>query len=131
MRAVALTLCISLVACFPNNPRARTISKISEGGAVLAGIVLLAVSNSGADCEAKGQPGVPDSNCRSNEGAISDIGLGLILVGLAGFIATVSTTPDDKPPQPILIEAPKPDPKPEPPKPATAATPSPGPATSN
>jgi hypothetical protein len=99
MRVVASLLCVTLLAaCFPENPKARTIAKISEGGAVLAGIAILAVANSGADCDAHGQPGVPDSNCQSSSGTASTIGLSMIVVGLLGFIATVSTTPVDKKP---------------------------------
>lgn len=99
MRVVASLLCVTvLAACFPENPKARTIAKVSEGGVVLAGIAVLAIANSGADCDAHGTPGIPDSNCQSSSGTASTIGLSLIVVGLLGFIATVSTTPVDKKP---------------------------------
>src|SRR3954470_12727284 len=115
MRALlASTLCLSLglTSCFPTNPRARTIAKLSEGGVIVAGIAMLSIVNSGAECDAKGQPGVPDSNCHSTANALGDIGFGLILTGLIGFIATVSTAPDDKPDPPAAVTAPPPPPKP-------------------
>lgn len=135
MRVVASLLCVTvLAACFPENPRARTIAKYAEGGVVLAGIAILAVANSGADCDAHGQPGVPDSNCQSSSGTASTIGFSLILVGLLGFIATISTTPPDKPtrtqlPPPVVSPQPMTLPPAQPQPPATIpATPPPTPA---
>ncbi|HEU0036618.1 MAG TPA: hypothetical protein VFQ53_38660 [Kofleriaceae bacterium] len=113
MRAVAglLTLSLLVPGCFPNNPRHRTIAKITEGGLIAGGVALLAVSNTGADCDSMSRPGVPTSDCKREAGVTGGIGLGLILVGMVGFIATVSTTPDTPAPA------------------ATAPTPAPVPAT--
>ena len=103
MRVVASLVAVAVLAgCFPENPRARTFAKYGEGASVLAGVIVLAVANSSADCEARGQPGVPDSNCRSTSSTATAVGLTAIIVGLVGFIATISTTPDEKkspPPQ--------------------------------
>jgi len=138
MRVVASLLCVTiLAACFPENPRARTIAKYSEGGAILAGIAILAVANSGADCDATGQPGVPDSNCQKSSGTASTVGFSLILVGLLGFIATVSTTPVDKKPittetVPAPVLTPQPPPMTTPavqPQPPAIPTKTPAPAT--
>jgi hypothetical protein len=75
---------------------------------VVAGIAILAIANSGADCDAHGQPGIPDSNCQSTSGTASTVGLSLIVVGLLGFIATVSTTPADNKRPITTITAPAP-----------------------
>ena len=85
-----------------------------------AGIALLAVVNSGADCDQEmGLGVVPDKNCKSNAGALGGLGLGLIIVGMIGFLATVTTTPDDPPPvvTPLPVAPPAPTP------PSTTPTP--------
>lgn len=106
MRAVAVVLSVALFGCFPHNEHARTISKITEGGVIAAGIGLELFANSGGSCSAP-MLGVPDSGCtsRPNAGFYSDVGFGLILAGLAGFIATISAAEDDQPtPPPIDIK---------------------------
>jgi hypothetical protein len=97
MRWLAVLLSLSLCACFPNNNKHRTIAKLTEGGLVAGGVVLLAVSNTQADC--MGGDAFPGdrADCKSDAGRISTLGFGMILVGLIGFIATVSTQPDDPP----------------------------------
>jgi len=133
MRAVAGLLSITVLAgCFPDNPRARTIAKITEGGLVVAGIGILAVTESSADCPPL-ITGGRDPNCAKNANTIGGLGFGMILVGLVAFIATVSTSPDDKKSPPIQEIKAKPEPppaaKPEPAKPvAPAPTPTPAPA---
>jgi hypothetical protein len=125
MRAVAALLSVAVLSgCFPNNPRARTIAKITEGGFIVAGIAILAVTQSSADCRPL-PSGARDPNCSNSANTIGDLGFGMILAGLVAFIATVSTTPDDKKsPPPIDIKAPPAEPaKPEPPKTAPAPTP--------
>lgn len=103
--------------CFPDNARHRTIAKYTEGGFLIGGIALLAVVNTGADCQPD-VAGMPDVACEDRAKLVGSIGLGLILAGLVGFIATVSTSPDDKPEPPAALpEAPKP---PEPAQPAAA-----------
>lgn len=129
MRAVALllSLAISTAACFPHNAGHRRIAKISEGAALAAGILLLATVGSTADCDAEMMtPGVPeDDGCKTSARIYSYLGLGLILGGLVGFIATVSTEPDDNPnttttvPKPDATPPTGPSPAPAPPAPPT------------
>ena len=95
MRAVAVLLSLSLVACFPNNARHRTFAKIAEGGLVAGGIAILAVSNTQADCDLNSRPGM-SMDCKSSRGFVSGLGLALIVAGMVGFFATVTTEPDDK-----------------------------------
>ncbi len=95
--ATSLALALSLTACFPNSAKHRTYAKLGEGTALAAGIGMLYFVNSGADCDQNRMPGDDTSSCRGNAKIVSTVGLGLILAGLSGFIATVSTTPDDKP----------------------------------
>ena len=98
---VALLVTLSLTACFPNSAKHRTYAKVGEGAALAAGIGILYMSNTGADCDQMG--GYDDaSSCRSKSQVLGSVGLGLILAGLAGFIATVSTSPDDQPEQPVV-----------------------------
>lgn len=95
--AVALLVSLSMTsaACFPHNEQHRTYAKFAEGGALVAGIVISGVSNSGADCDEKRAPGTEIKDCRSNAQLLSTIGVGLILAGLLGFVATVSTAEDE------------------------------------
>ncbi len=120
MRAAVafVTSCALLTgACFPDNEKHRTIAKITEGGFVVGGIVLLAAVNTGADCKPD-VAGMPDVDCEDKAKLVGSIGLAMILAGLIGFITTVSTSPDDKPDAPApLPEAPKP---PEPMQPMTS-----------
>ncbi|MGE0547736.1 MAG: hypothetical protein AB7O24_31615 [Kofleriaceae bacterium] len=126
MRFVALfvTFAVLVGGCFPHNARARRIAKFSEGAAILAGIGMLAVINSGADCEH--DPIMPNEPCKDKAEILGDIGLGLILAGLIGFIATVSTSPDDQGSTPAQ-SAPAPAPA-APAPPADPAQPAPAPA---
>ena len=99
MKAVVAALL--LTACFPNNPKARTYAKLGEGAALATGIGVLYFANSGADCDEMRPIGdETSSSCRSNANVLTAVGLGLIFGGLAGFIATVSTSPEDKPEPP-------------------------------
>lgn len=132
MRAVAALISLSVVlgACFPGNPKAQTYAKITEGAVAVAGITILAFVNTGADCDAMGIPGMPDTSCRDKATIVGDVGLGLLLAGLIGFITTISTSEDDKPsstatsPPPVAPASPKPAP------PATSpAEPAPVPPT--
>src|SRR5665647_3419102 len=95
--AVALVLSLTVMsgACFPNNPKHQTYAKIAEGGVLLGGIGLLFVTNTGADC-APQVSGMPDTDCEDKANLLGNIGLGLVLTGLIGFIVTVSTSGDDK-----------------------------------
>jgi hypothetical protein len=92
--AVAVVLTLTLSACFPNSAKHRTYAKIGEGAALATGIGILYVANSGADCDESRMVGV-ESSCRTNASIIGTVGLGLILAGMTGFIATISTSPDE------------------------------------
>lgn len=127
--AVALLVSLSLFAgaCFPNNKRHQMYAKLAEGGAIVAGIGMLYVVNSGADCDMMSAPGgQPDDDCKSKASVLGTVGLGLILIGLVGFIATVSTSEDDKLVTPTTTAPPAPTPAPTPePTPTPAPTPAP------
>ena len=106
---VALLLTVSLAACFPNSAKHRTYAKLGEGAAVAAGIAILYTVNTGADCdEMRSVADETSSSCRGSAQVLGGVGLGLILAGLAGFIATVSTSPEDKPDVPANTLAPTP-----------------------
>ena len=137
MRAVALAVTLSLVSaqigCFPDNPKQRTIAKLTEGGVLAAGIIMEALTNSTADCTVS-TPGEPDSGCKSSASFYGDVGVVLILAGLVGFISTISTTPDDdnKPKQTIHALTPPAKPAfqpaaapPQPPAPTPVTAPAP------
>jgi hypothetical protein len=93
MRAVALILSIAVAGCFPHNQKARTISKYAEGGLIVAGIGLefIASTKTGADCDAMGMAGMSSSSCHASGTALGGVGLAMILAGVTGFIATIST----------------------------------------
>jgi hypothetical protein len=143
MRSVALLLSFSLAAasggCFPHNSKHRTYAQLTEGGMIVGGIGILTVVGTGADCDVKMVGDMSSDSCKTRASVIGNVGLGLILAGLVGFIATVSTAEDDKPaakpdaipPTPPTPPAPAPI-APTPPEPAnttnTQAT-EPAPAT--
>jgi len=116
--ALVLSLTVMSGACFPNNPRHQTYAKIAEGGAILGGIGLLAVVNTGADCAPK-VSGMPDTACEDKAALLGNIGLGLVLAGLIGFIVTVSTSGDDKVATSTTTPTPTPTPTPAPIAPPT------------
>lgn len=106
MRIVAFVVSLSMLGCFPNSPQKRTYAKWTEGGMIAAGIALNFVVNSEADCDAMAPTPGTTSSCKTNGAVLGDVGFGLILAGLVGFIATISTAEDDKPtPPPIDIKA--------------------------
>jgi hypothetical protein len=138
--AVALLLASSLFAgCFPHNSRDRTIAEIVEGGIAVSGVVVEGFVQSGADCTMMAAPGEPPLKCESNASVGGGIGVALILAGVVGFIATISSAEDDDKPAVIEIKA-KPEPAPAPsdataapvmapaPTPTPVATPAPAPA---
>ena len=97
MKAVVALLCsvAVLTGCFPNNPQHRTYAKYAEGGALIAGIAVSAFTNTGADCDSMEMPGPNvDNNCRTKAQWLGTLGLALILGGLLGFVATISTAED-------------------------------------
>ena len=87
---------MTLAGCFPHDPHKRTIAKFAEGGALVGGIAISAFANTGADCDNNANmPGQDPSNCRSTAKWLSTLGVTLILAGLLGFVATVSTAEDE------------------------------------
>lgn len=95
MRAVvALVLCISVTACFPGEPVKQRYAKLAEGGTLVAGIAMLAVVNTGADCDMQVGLGMPKGECKGHANLVGGIGLALIIAGLVGFAATVTTAND-------------------------------------
>lgn len=120
--AVALMLVASLgTGCFPHSARNRTIAEIVEGTVATGGVVIEGFVQSGADCDMTHAPGAPPVSCKQSASTAGGIGVALILAGLVGFIATISTSEDDnETPKPIEIKA-----KPE--APATTAAPVPPP----
>lgn len=102
---VALLASVSLLGCFPHNARNRTIAKASEGGAILAGIAISAFANTSADCDMMAMPGINDSGCHSKAQWLTTAGVVLIVGGLLGFVATVSTAEDESKPAPVEIKA--------------------------
>lgn len=106
--AVALALSVSLLGCFPNNARHRTYAKYAEGASLVTGIIISAVANTGADCDQMSMAGV-DNNCRDKAKWLSTAGVILILVGLVGFVATISTAEDDSESTPRVLSREKTD----------------------
>lgn len=97
MRAIAVVVSIAILGCFPHNKPMQRYSKYAEGGAIVSGIGLEFLANTGADCDLMGGPGsAPSQNCHSHATLLGDLGVGLMLAGLLGFVATVSTDETDK-----------------------------------
>jgi len=105
MRPVALAVSALLLAgCFPTNPRARTIAKYSEGGLVIGGLVVEGLTYSITNCTMPG-PGETTGTCSPKTPWLGDVGLALILGGIVGFVATITTEPEAKKPPTIDIKA--------------------------
>ena len=105
-----------LGGCFPHNPKARTYAKVAEGTALLAGIAISAFANTAADCDQMTVSGLNagEASCRSGAQWASAAGIALVVGGLLGFVATVSTAEEEKPKAVEIKEvAPAPEPKPE------------------
>jgi hypothetical protein len=95
-----------LPGCFPHSARNRTISEIVEGGLAVSGVVVESFVQSGADCDMTHAPGAPPVTCKQDAALGGGIGVALILAGVVGFIATISTSEDDDAkPKPIEIKA--------------------------
>lgn len=96
MRAVAVVLILSLVAgCFPHDAHRRTLAQLIEGGTLGVGIGMEYFANTSADCDQMKATGGVVASCDTTRQTIGSIGVGLILAGLVGFIATISTAEDD------------------------------------
>jgi hypothetical protein len=104
---VALLLTASMtVGCFPHDPHKRTLAQFAEGGAVVGGIALEAFVSTGADCDMMTKIGAPpDPNCHSKSATLGGVGVALILAGLLGFVATISTAEEAKEPPKVDIKA--------------------------
>jgi len=109
MRAVSLILALSLLGCFPHNRGARRISQLTEGGLIVSGIVLESFVKTGADCDQMLGGSTSSASCHSRNAVFGGVGVALILGGLLGFVATISTAKDDNEPPKVEIksEAPK------------------------
>jgi hypothetical protein len=102
--ALAVSGSLLLVGCFPNNAQHRTYAKYAEGGTLVAGLVVSYFANTGADCDSMR---MVNEDCRTHAKWISGVGVGLILAGLLGFIATVSTAEDDSESTPKVLSVEK------------------------
>lgn len=99
MRAVTIALLLALLGgCFPHNAKNRRYAKIGEGASIAAGILMLSVAGTGADCEAGPAGRAAYDDCRSRSTYVGNVGLGLILAGLMGFAITTMTAKDEAPP---------------------------------
>jgi len=101
-RAVALLLSVSLLGCFPHDPRKRTYAQLTEGGLIVAGIVVGATSNTSADCDMMATQGTMNKSCKDKAQLMSTLATVLVVSGLLGFVATISTAEDDKKPTPPI-----------------------------
>ena len=96
MRAVALVAILSLLGgCFPHDAHKRLIAQVIEGGTLGVGVGMQYFANTQADCDLMVQMGAPASKCSGAGQTLGSVGVVLILAGLVGFIATVSTAEDD------------------------------------
>ncbi|HTR52632.1 MAG TPA: hypothetical protein VMJ10_18080 [Kofleriaceae bacterium] len=141
-RAVAVVLAMSLLlaGCFPHNKKARMYAQLAEGGSIAAGIGMEYFVS--GDCDTTPNPGMPTatSSCHSHAQILGDVGVALILAGLLGFVATISTAEDEEDNKPrieikadapkpvdklpaVVLPPPPPAPAPTAPVPAPAATP--------
>ncbi len=104
---VALLVSVSMLGCFPHSARNRRIAQLGEGGAILAGIAISAVANTSADCDQMNtMPGsMPGDSCKDGAKWATTAGVILIVGGLLGFVATVSTAEDEAvKPKPVEIK---------------------------
>jgi hypothetical protein len=98
---VALLVSMSMLGCFPHNAKHRTYAKLAEGGALAAGIAISAFANTGADCDEMAMAGV-ETDCRTQAKWLSTAGVVLILGGLLGFVATISTAEEEDKTKPVM-----------------------------
>ena len=110
--AVALLLSLSLLGCFPHNAKHRKYAKVVEGISLASGIGISAFANTGADCDEMAMAGVT-TNCRTKAKWLSTAGVALILGGLLGFVATVSTAEEEEETKKVEVQAEKASEKPD------------------
>jgi hypothetical protein len=109
-RALALMLSVGVLGgCFPHNEKARTYAKYTEGALILAGIgaEVIASRHTGAQCDMQTGAMGYDANCHATSSLYGGVGLAMILAGLTGFIATVSTAEDETEVSPPPLEVKK------------------------
>ena len=107
--AAAIALASVLGACFPDNERARHIAYATEGGAIVAGLLLLAFVHPPGDCYHD------DLTCRSHGNEAEAGGLFLLFGGLAGGVVTLLSAEDgDR--KTIVVQPGTPSPAPAPTK---------------
>ncbi|HSD88583.1 MAG TPA: hypothetical protein VLB44_13740 [Kofleriaceae bacterium] len=106
--AVALLVSVAVMSagCFPHNAARRQQAKYAEGASLVAGILVSALSNTGADCDSMAMQGIDPTSCRTKAKVLGTVGLTLILAGLLGFVATVSTAEDDNDAKPVTTIVP-------------------------
>ena len=104
MRALAILLALS--ACYPHDVHKRTLAKYAEGASLVTGIALEFAANSQADCDQMKVAGMADGNCGIKGAVLGDLGVGMMLAGLVGFIVTVSTSEEDAPQPAITVQKP-------------------------
>lgn len=120
MRSLTFVLVLGLFAgCF-HDARQRRYAKFGEGAAIAGGIVMLSFAGTGADCTAGPAGRDAYDDCRTRATVIGDVGLGLILAGLLGFMVTAASAPDEAPPPPRALAS---GPQPLPRQPAAVALP--------
>jgi len=120
-----LLVSVSLLACFPHNHKARLYAELGEGAALVGGIAVAAVAGTSADCDEMAMPGIDVSACRNRATVLGGVGVALIVAGLLGFVATISTAEEDKPTVDVKAppKAPEPVPAAAPPTDAGSAAP--------
>jgi hypothetical protein len=106
MKVAAALVSMSLLAgCFPHNEKYRTYAKVGEGASLATGIIIESLIQSGADCNQMQVPGVNMSDsCHTKASALGSVGVILILGGLLGFVATISTSEDDNNAKPVVSQ---------------------------
>jgi hypothetical protein len=108
MRSITLVLVLGLLGgCF-HDARQRRYAKFGEGAAIAGGIVMLSFAGTGADCTAGPAGRDAYDDCRFRATVVGDVGLGLILAGLLGFMVTAATGPDEPPPPPRALASGRP-----------------------
>lgn len=99
--ALIVLLLASITGCFPHNARHRKIAKWTEGATMLAGVLVLSQSKTGADCTAGPAGREEFDDCRFKAQIVGGVGLGMVLAGLVGFGITQITSGDGSEVKPV------------------------------
>ncbi len=92
--SLSLLFAFALTGCFPHNARNRKIAKWTEGATMVAGVLVLSQSKTGADCTAGPAGREAYDDCRFKSTIVGGVGLGMVLAGLVGFGVTQITSGD-------------------------------------